>query len=92
MSPKSLVQSLQVPGVGVSGVIEISELISRIRPLIVQGVEVLTPIFSLIAVTMIVYGIIMYVLNDFVGLRWIVRGIIILVLLHVVVPLLLPFL
>jgi hypothetical protein len=71
---------------------EIGERIrGQIRAFIVQGAEVLISLVDLVAIGMIIYGVIAYAFNNYLGVRWIVTGVIVLVLLHVVVPMLLPF-
>jgi hypothetical protein len=100
MSPKNPARMSPQPGVGVSGVLDwialitLSELGERInsmlRTMFIQGIEVITSIATTLAIGMIVYGVALYALRqEFVGIRWIVGGIVILVAFHIVIPFLL---
>jgi hypothetical protein len=89
--------------VGVGGVLDrmivlitLSELGERInsmlKTMLIQGIEVFTSIATTVAILMIVYGVALYALRqEFIGIRWIVGGIILLVLFHIVIPFLLSF-
>jgi hypothetical protein len=89
--------------VGVGGVLDrmivlitLSELGERInsmlKTMLIQGIEFFTSIATTVAIIMIVYGVALYALRqEFIGIRWIVGGIILLVLFHIVIPFLLSF-
>jgi hypothetical protein len=88
------------PGVGVVGVLvawvtisEIGQRISEVvRSIIAQGVEVITPLATIVAIGQIIFGLLLIALRqEFIGLRWIIGGIILLVALYIVIPLLLSF-
>jgi hypothetical protein len=103
MSPVNPARMSPQPGVGVSGELnwammamitlsEIGEHIrQQIRSFIIQGVDFLIPLVDLLAIGMIIYGVILYAFSNYLGVRWIAGGIVILVLLHVIVPLLQSF-
>ena len=76
--------------------ITLSELGERInsmlKTMLIQGIEFFTSIATIVAIFMIVYGVALYALRqEFVGIRWIVGGIILLALFHIVIPFLLSF-
>jgi uncharacterized membrane protein len=70
---------------------EVGERInSMLKTMLIQGIEVITPIATTIAIIMIVFGVALYALRqEFVGIRWIVGGILIWVIFHIVIPFLL---
>jgi ABC-type uncharacterized transport system fused permease/ATPase subunit len=104
MSPKSPVQSLQVPGVGVSGVSlpamamittsDISQRISEvIRNIVTSVFEILQPVLTVLGVAQILLGLMlaMGLRQEFLGYRLIVSGLLTLVFVYIIAPFLLQF-